>query len=197
MSERGAADYPVESFASRSEWREWLERHHESERGVWVRFAKKGSGIASVTYAEALDVALCYGWIDGQSKGLDEMTYLQKFTPRGRRSMWSKRNREHVERLIALGEMQPAGLAAIEAAQRDGRWDRAYDSPATAEVPADLAAALRQNAKARSFFETLKGQNRYAILHRIQTSIRPETRARRIAQFVEMLERGETIHRTG
>jgi uncharacterized protein YdeI (YjbR/CyaY-like superfamily) len=190
----GATDYPVVDFADQAEWADWLNRHHAIERGVWIRLARKGSGRSSVTYAEALDVALCYGWIDGQAKRLDELSYTQKFTPRGKRSVWSKRNREHVERLVASGEMRPAGLAAVEAARRDGRWDRAYDSPATAEVPQDLGAALDASPAARAFFDTLKGQNRFAILHRVQTAVKPETRARRIAQFVAMLERGETIH---
>jgi uncharacterized protein YdeI (YjbR/CyaY-like superfamily) len=187
-------DYPVLHFEAPAAWAEWLAHHHAGERGVWLRFARKASKMTSITYAEALDVALCYGWIDGQSKGLDEESWLQKFTPRGRRSVWSKRNREHVERLIASGEMRPAGLAAIEAAKSDGRWDRAYDSPASAEVPADLQAALDARPAAKEFFGTLTGQNRFAILHRIQTAVKPETRARRIEQFVSMLERGETIY---
>ena len=188
------SEYPSFMFASQAEWRAWLDANHAAERGVWLIFGKKKSGVETVNYAEALDVALCYGWIDGQSKSVDERTYLQKFTPRGKRSVWSKRNREHIERLIASGEMRPAGLAAVEAAKADGRWDRAYDSPANAEVPDDLMAALKKSAKARRFFDTLDGQNRYAILHRIQTAVRAETRARRIAHFVEMMERGEKIH---
>ena len=188
------ADYPVLHFETPREWAEWLGRHYAEERGVWLRFARKASKLTSINYAEALDVALCYGWIDGQSKRLDEESWLQKFTPRGKRSVWSKKNREHVERLIAGGQMQPAGLAAIEAAKSDGRWDRAYDSPASAEVPADLQAALDGRPAAKQFFETLTGQNRYAILHRIQTAVRPATRTRRIEQYVAMLERGETIY---
>ena len=188
------ADYPVLHFETPAEWAEWLGRRHAEERGVWLRFARKASKLASINYAEALDVALCYGWIDGQSKRLDEESWLQKFTPRGKRSVWSKKNRENVERLIASGRMQPAGLAAIEAAKRDGRWDRAYDSPATAEVPTDLQAALDARPAAKAFFETLTGQNRFAILNRIQTAVRPDTRARRIEQFVAMLDRRETIY---
>jgi uncharacterized protein YdeI (YjbR/CyaY-like superfamily) len=147
-----------------------------------------------VTYAEALDVALCFGWIDGQKRGHDAESFLQKFTPRQKRSLWSKRNREHVERLIAAGEMHPAGLAAVAAAKGDGRWDRAYDSPSTATVPDDLRAALDRHPEASAFFETLTSADRYAILYRIQTAVRPETRARRIAEFVAMLRRGETLH---
>jgi uncharacterized protein YdeI (YjbR/CyaY-like superfamily) len=161
---------------------------------VWVRFAKKGSGIPSVTYAEALDAALCYGWIDGQSRSVDETWYLQKFTPRRARSIWSKRNREKVAALIESGRMRPAGLAEIDRAKADGRWDAAYDGPAAATVPDDLQAALDANPAAADSFAGLNGQNRYAILHRVQTAVKPETRARRIAQFVEQLARGETLY---
>lgn len=187
-------DYPILHTVDQAAWREWLDAHHASERGVWLRIGRKGSSLASPSQPEALDVALCYGWIDGQAKRHDEESWLQKFTPRGKRSVWSKRNREYVARLIESGAMQPAGLAAVEAAKADGRWDRAYDSPANAVVPADLATALDASPSARAFFETLKGQNRFAILHRIQTAVKPETRARRIEKFVGMLERGETIY---
>jgi uncharacterized protein YdeI (YjbR/CyaY-like superfamily) len=189
-----ADEYPILLFSDEAAWREWLDHHHESERGVWLRLAKTTSRLQSVTYDEALDVALCYGWIDGQKEKYDEASWLQKFTPRGKKSMWSKRNREHGERLIAAGQMQPAGYAAIEAAKADGRWDRAYDSPASASVPDDFRAALAKHPEAEAFFEKLKGANRYAILYRIQTAVKPETRARRIAKFVAMLERGETIY---
>ena len=161
---------------------------------MWLRIAKVGARLKSITYAEALDVALCFGWIDGQKRSHDAQSFLQKFVPRRKRSAWSKRNREHVERLMAAGEMHPAGLAAVAAAKADGRWDRAYDSPATATVPDDLQAALDRNPKARAFFETLTSANRYAILYRIQTAVKPETRARRIAEFVAMLKRHETLH---
>jgi uncharacterized protein YdeI (YjbR/CyaY-like superfamily) len=188
------SEYPIVLFASRSAFRAWLNAHHASEPGLWLRIAKAASPLKSVTYAEALDVALCFGWIDGQKKSYDADSFLQKFTPRQKRSPWSKRNREHVERLIAAGEMHPAGLAAVEAAKSDGRWDRAYDSAATATVPEDFEVALTRHPKAKAFFDTLKGANRYAILYRIQTAVKPETRARRIAEFVAMLERGETLH---
>ena len=189
-----APDYPILLFADRAAFRKWLSAHHASQPGLWLRIAKAASPLKSVTYAEALDVALCFGWIDGQKKSHDADSFLQKFTPRQKRSAWSKRNREHVARLIAAGEMHPSGLAAVEAAKADGRWDRAYDSPGTATVPDDLQAALDAHPNAKAFFETLKGANRYAILYRIQAAVKAETRARRIAQFVAMLERGETLH---
>lgn len=186
------ADYPTLVFADGAAWVAWLERHHATERGVWLKLAKKGAPFRTVTYAEALDGALCYGWIDGQRRGLDETAFVQKFTPRGKRSLWSKRNREHVARLEERGAMRPAGIAAVEAAKADGRWDRAYDAPGSAAVPADLAAALAGVPAAEARFRTLKSQNRYAVLHRVQTAVKPETRARRIAKYVEMLARGET-----
>lgn len=189
-----APDYPILLFADRAAFRKWLSAHHASQPGLWLRIAKAASPLKSVTYAEALDVALCFGWIDGQKKSHDADSFLQKFTPRQKRSAWSKRNREHVARLTAAGEMHPSGLAAVEAAKADGRWDRAYDSPGTATVPDDLQAALDAHPDAKAFFETLKGANRYAILYRIQAAVKAETRARRIAQFVAMLERGETLH---
>ena len=188
------ADPPVLAFATAAEWEAWLAEHHGDEAGVWLRFAKKGSGITSVTYAEALDVALCWGWIDGQSRGLDERTYLQRFTPRRKRSLWSKRNREHVERLRAAGRMRPPGEAEVERAQADGRWDAAYDSPAGATVPEDLQAALDAAPAAAATFATLNAANRYAVIWRLQTAGKPETRARRLAQLVAMLERGEKLH---
>ena len=189
-----ASDYPILFFADRAAFRKWLSAHHASQPGLWLRIAKAGSPRRSITYAEALDLALCFGWIDGQKKSDDAECFLQKFTPRQKRSPWSKRNREHVARLVAAGEMHPAGLAAVEAAKADGRWDRAYDSPGRATVPDDLQAALDAHPKAKAFFATLKGANRYAILYRIQTAVKPETRARRIAEFVAMLQRRETLH---
>lgn len=156
--------------------------------------AKKGSGLQSVTYLEAVEVALCYGWIDGQSKSVDDKVYVQKFTPRGANSIWSKVNRNKAESLIAAGKMQPAGLRAIERARENGRWDAAYDSASTASVPEDFQAALDQNAAANAFFATLNSANRYAILFRLQNARTPTTRAKRIAQFVAMLERQEKFH---
>ena len=159
-----------------------------------MRFFKKDSGIKGLTYAEALDEALCYGWIDGQARGLDETSYLQRFTPRRKRSPWSKINREHVARLIKARRMQPAGLAEVERAKKDGRWNAAYDSFGTAAPPPDFQAALAKNKKARAFFATLSRQNVYAIYFRLHHAKQAETRARRVAQFVEMLAEGRTIH---
>ncbi len=189
-----SAEIPIRLFATPKEWEEWLNAHHAEAKGLWLRLAKKNSGIVSVTYAEALDVALCYGWIDGQKKSYDDATFLQKFTPRGKKSIWSKINREKAETLIKARRMKPAGLKAIESAKQDGRWDAAYDSPSKATVPEDFQAALEQNPKAKAFFATLKSGNRYAILFRLQTAKKTETREKRIRQFIEMLERGETIH---
>jgi uncharacterized protein YdeI (YjbR/CyaY-like superfamily) len=184
-------EYPILLFQDREAWAGWLRDNHATGRGVWLRVAKAASELRSVTIAEALDVALCYGWIDGQRKASDADSYLQKFTPRGKKSLWSKRNREHVERLVAGGLMQPPGLAAVEAAKADGRWERAYDAASTAEVPADLQAALNEHPEAARFFGTLSRTNRFVILYRIQTAVKAETRARRIAEFTEMLERKE------
>ena len=187
-------DLPIQSFASKTKWAEWLAKQHDKSAGVWLKLAKKDSGIPSVTYDEALDVALCYGWIDGQKKGFDDKYWLQKFTLRGPKSIWSKINTEKAERLIAAGEMKPAGLKAIEAARQDGRWDAAYSSQRNMSVPEDFQAALDKNKKAKIFFTTLNSANRYAILFRIQTANKAETRAKRIQQFIQMLERGEKLH---
>jgi uncharacterized protein YdeI (YjbR/CyaY-like superfamily) len=181
-------------FATQDEFRAWLDAEHARSDGIWIRFAKRASGIQTVVYDEVLDVALAYGWIDGQVRRLDDTYYLQRWTPRRARSRWSKRNRAKAEQLIASGAMQPAGLAEVERARADGRWDRAYDSPSTATVPDDLRAALDANPQAAECFAGLSSQNRYAILHRLQDAKRPETRRRRLEQFVGMLERGETLH---
>jgi uncharacterized protein YdeI (YjbR/CyaY-like superfamily) len=184
-------DLPVEAFESRAAWERWLERNHERPDGIWLRFAKKGSGVPSVTYAEAVAVALAYGWIDAQVKGLDERFYLQRFTPRRARSKWSKLNRAAAERMIAAGEMKPAGLREVERAKADGRWAAAYDSPSTATVPDDLRRELDAKPRAGATFDALTSSQRYSILYAIQDAKKPETRARRIAKFVAMLERGE------
>jgi uncharacterized protein YdeI (YjbR/CyaY-like superfamily) len=189
-----AAELPVLSFATRKAWETWLDKHHATAPGVWLRFPKAGLATKSVTRADALEVALCYGWIDGQAKGVDASTYLQKFTPRRPKSIWSKINREKVTALIASGAMKPAGLAEIERAKQDGRWDAAYASPRHATIPDDLQAALDRSPTAAAFFATLNSQNRYAILFRLQTAKKAETRARRLEQFVRMLERHETIY---
>lgn len=187
-------DKPIIFFEQQQAWADWLDQHHATSAGVWLQLAKKASGLASVSYAEALEVALCYGWIDGQKQRYDETFWLQKFTPRGRKSIWSKVNREKVQQLIASGHMKAAGLKAIEAAQQDGRWAAAYDSPSQATVPADFQTELAKNAAAQAFFATLNSQNRYAILHRIQTAKKVETRARRIQQFIEMLAKQEKLY---
>ncbi|HEY5087914.1 MAG TPA: YdeI/OmpD-associated family protein [Gemmatimonadaceae bacterium] len=181
-------------FAHHSAWSEWLDKHHATSPGIWIRVAKKASGIPSVSHPEALDIALCYGWIDSQRKGYDAKTFIQKFTPRGVRSIWSTINRGKVLALIQSGQMKPAGIAEMERAQKDGRWDAAYEPQARIEVPPDLQAALDAKPRAAKFFATLKGQNRYAVLFRIHTAKRAETRARRIAEFVAMLGRHETIY---
>ena len=181
-------------FASQSKWADWIAKQHDKSAGVWLKLAKKDSGISSVTYTEALEVALCYGWIDGQKNSFDEKYFLQKFTPRRPKSIWSKINVEKVERLIASGQMKPAGLKAIEAAKADGRWEQAYASQKNISVPEDFQSALDRNKKAKSFFETLNSANRYSFLFRIETAKKAETRARRIQELVEMLEKNEKFH---
>jgi uncharacterized protein YdeI (YjbR/CyaY-like superfamily) len=181
-------------FADQAAWRAWLAENHASSDGVWIKFAKKGSGIPTVVYAEAVEEALIHGWIDGQVKRVDDDFYMQRFTPRRAQSRWSKINCAKAEKLIAEGRMHPAGLAEVERAKVDGRWERAYDSPTTATVPDDLRAALDASPAAAKLFAELDGNNRYAILHRLQDAKKPETRARRIEQFVAMLSRGETIY---
>jgi uncharacterized protein YdeI (YjbR/CyaY-like superfamily) len=189
-----AANLAIVAFPSKSAWESWLKKAHETSEGVWLKFARRGSGVDSVTHAEALEVALCYGWIDGQAKKVDDTHWLQRFTPRTTRSKWSKINREKALELIAAGEMKPAGERAIEAAQADGRWDAAYEPQSKAGVPDDLRRELERHPRARQLFESLDSQNRYAILYRLQDAKRPETRERRLAQFVAMLDDGETIY---
>ena len=185
---------PVLEFPDARRWRAWLARNRASPEGVWLKIAKKGSSGESVSYAEALDEALCFGWIDGQKKRHDRHAFLQKFTPRRSRSIRSRRNIEHCERLITAGKMEPAGQAEIDRARADGRWADAYDPPSRAEPADDLVRALARNRSARRFFETLDRTNRYAILWRLQTAKRPETRARRLEAFVQMLADGRKIH---
>jgi uncharacterized protein YdeI (YjbR/CyaY-like superfamily) len=181
-------------FASDAAWERWLEQRHGDPEGVWVKIAKKDSGIDSVRYPEVLETALCFGWIDGRRQALDETHFLQRFTPRRRGSRWSRINRQTAERLIDDGRMRPAGLAEVERARADGRWDAAYEGQRRITVPDDLARELDERPQARAFFEQLSSQNRYAILYRLQDAKRAETRARRLAKFVAMLEAGETIH---
>lgn len=187
------ADYPILPFASKKKWYDWLAKQHDKSVGVWLKLAKKDSGIPSVTYDEAVDVALCYGWIDGQKKGFDDKYWLQKFTPRAKKSIWSKINTEKVEKLIASGEMKPAGLKAIEAAKQDGRWQAAYASQKNMIIPEDFQAALDQNKKAKAAFAKLKSAERYSFLFRIHNAKKLETRAKYIQKFVKMLEQGETL----
>ena len=189
-----AKDLPVLAFATARAWSKWLEAHHASSRGLWLKIAKKGAGAPSVTYAEALDVALAWGWIDGQKGTLNDVWWLQRFTPRTAKSPWSKINRAKAEALIAAGTMEIHGFAEVERAKRDGRWERAYDGARSSSVPADLVAAFARNARARKFFDTLDGANRYAILYRVQTAKKPETRVERITRFVALCARHETIH---
>jgi uncharacterized protein YdeI (YjbR/CyaY-like superfamily) len=188
------ADQPTVAFATAAAFRKWLHTNHSNHPGIWLRIFKKSSGHPTVSYAEAVDEALCYGWIDGQKQKGDEASWLQKFTKRGPRSVWSKVNVGHVERLSRERRMQPAGFAAVESAKADGRWDRAYSPSSTAELPEDFLAELGKSPKAQAFFETLNKTNRYAVFYRLHSAKRPETRARRIADFIAMFERGEKIH---
>ncbi len=185
---------PVLSFPSKAAFELWLAGNHQAAPGLWLKIAKKESGHTTVDYAQALEVALCYGWIDGQKDKLDEEYWLQRFTPRGPRSKWSKINRDKAEALVASGAMRSAGQAQIDAARADGRWDAAYAGAKSATVPEDLAAALAANPAARAFFGTLDSRNRYAILYRVQDARKPDTRARRVAGYVEMLAEGRKIY---
>jgi uncharacterized protein YdeI (YjbR/CyaY-like superfamily) len=188
------ADLDMLSFGSAKGWEDWLAKNHARSRGIWLRFFKKGSGTATITYAEALDAALCYGWIDGQALKHDEQSWLQKFTPRRPKSGWSKNNTIHAERLIEAGRMKPAGRKAIEEAKSDGRWERAYDSPGSAAPPADFLKELDKDPKAKEFFNTLEKRNTYAIIYRLQTAKTPETRARRMKKILKMLSKGKKFH---
>jgi uncharacterized protein YdeI (YjbR/CyaY-like superfamily) len=187
-------DDPVELFAEPADFERWLREHHAKASCIWVKYAKKKSGIPSIDWNQAVDVALCFGWIDGQAKSVDQTYAIQRFTPRGKRSRWSKLNRDRVARLTKAGRMQPAGVAEVERAKADGRWDSAYDSPANAKVPDDLAAALAKSAKAKKFFDSLNATNRFAILYRLHDAKKPETRARRLEKFVAMLKKGEKLY---
>ena len=188
------ADLPVRRFATPDAWENWLDKHHATSSGVWIEFGKKGSGVLSIDHAQALESALRYGWIDGQAASLDDKRFRQRFTPRRPRSKWSKINCAAVERLLAEGRLAPAGRREMEAAKADGRWAAAYDSPRNIQVPDDLAAELRTRPAAQKFFEQLDSRNRYAILYRLSDAKRPETRRRRLEQFVRLLEARETLH---
>lgn len=184
---------PIELFIDIDAWRAWLSVHAPSSKGVWIRFYKKGKGV-SVTYAEALDEALCHGWVDSQVAKYDEESYLQKFTPRRPKSIWSKRNTEYAERLIKSGRMLPSGLKEVEAAKTDGRWDRAYDSPANMEIPTDFIKALTKYPEAQSFFATLNKTNRYSIAWRLQTAKTEATRRKRMDTIISMLLEHKKFH---
>lgn len=194
MQNTGADGLAVMAFSAAAEWEEWLVTQHEASAGIWMKLAKKGGGAETVTYAQAIEVALCFGWIDGRKGALDEVHWLQRFTPRSARSKWSRINRDKAQELIDAGRMHPAGLRQVELAQADGRWEAAYEGQRTSTVPADLEQALADNDAARAFFGELNSANRYAILYRIADAKRAETRARRIATYVTMLAEHKTIH---
>jgi uncharacterized protein YdeI (YjbR/CyaY-like superfamily) len=185
---------PRRLFKTQAAWTAWLEKNHTAHSGLWLQMAKKGSGVQSVSYPEALESALCYGWIDGQKRPEDDKTWLQRFVPRSSRSIWSKINREKAEALINRGRMNAAGLKAIEHAKANGRWQAAYDSQSRSAVPQDFEIALKHSPKAKRFFEKIDSANRYALLFRIHAAKKPQTRARKIREFISMLERRETIH---
>lgn len=185
---------PIVEVADQQAWARWLEANHGSAPAVWLRFAKKGAPASTVTYGQAIEEALCYGWIDGQVRAYDEHFYLQRFTPRRPRSKWSQVNRQKATRLLADGRMRPAGLAQIEAARADGRWDAAYPAQSQAAVPDDFREALDQNPQARKFFETLTGSARYAFLYRLHNVSTPAARAKRITSYIELLSAGKTLH---
>lgn len=187
-------DLPIIAFASQQEWEAWLAAQPATSRGLWLKIAKKDAGVETVSYAEALESALCYGWIDGQRAAHDERFFLTRFTPRGRKSKWSQINRAKATELLRQGRMTPAGVAQVEQARQDGRWDAAYEAQSAATVPADLQRALDEHPAAQAFFATLDSRNRYAILYRLQDAKRPETRARRIAQYVAMLDEQKKLY---
>lgn len=188
------AELRILSVASAEAWDSWLAQHHAGSQGVWLKLLKKAAGGDAFTYAQALDVALCYGWIDGQKKTHDDTAWLQKFTPRRKASLWSKKNREHVERLVREGRMQAAGLKEVEAAKQDGRWEKAYDAASSATVPEDFLQALAKDKKAAAFFATLNKANLYAITWRLQTAKKPETRQKRMEVILAMLHEGKKFH---
>jgi uncharacterized protein YdeI (YjbR/CyaY-like superfamily) len=185
---------PILAFASAARWRTWLAKNHALSDGIWLRFYRKSSATKSVTYNEAVDEALCYGWIDGQGKSYDEESHLQRFTPRRARSVWSKLNTERIERLTSSGKMRAAGLREVAAAKKDGRWERAYAPPSSAEMPPDFLERLARNKKAQAFFQTLNKRNTYPIVYRLQNAKKPETREKRINDIVAMLARGEKFY---
>jgi len=193
-SESEKKDLPIISFVSKEEFETWLEQNYMNTKGIWIRLFKKDSGILTVIYKEALDIALCYGWIDGQVKKYDEKSYLQKFTPRRSKSMWSKRNIEHISRLEKEGKMKPSGINEVEKAKKDGRWEKGYDSPGNMVVPDDFINELSKNKKSLEFFNTLNKTNKYTIGWRLQTAKNPETREKRIKEILIMMEKEEKFH---
>jgi uncharacterized protein YdeI (YjbR/CyaY-like superfamily) len=194
MTKNTEQDLPIIPFESQEDWEAWLEEHHETSDGLWLKISKKDSGIGSVSYSEALDIAISYGWIDSQKASFDDKFWLQRFTPRKPRSKWSKVNRERAAELIEQGKMKTAGLKEVELAKQDGRWDEAYDSQRNATVPDDFQQELDRNPRAQEFFATLDSTNRYAILYRIQDAKKPETRARRIEKYITMLNEQKKIY---
>lgn len=188
------AEVQIKSFKTSDEWEKWLDENHTSANGIWLRFFKKASGIKAINYTEALDEALCYGWIDGQAKSYDEQSYLQRFTPRRSKSIWSKRNIEHIARLEKAGKMKPSGWKEVEAAKADGRWDNAYDPPSEMKIPDDFMEELSKNKQALAFFESLNKTNKYAVAWRLQTAKKPETREKRMKIILEMMAKGEKFH---
>jgi uncharacterized protein YdeI (YjbR/CyaY-like superfamily) len=187
----------IRAFPSANDWEQWLAKNWQLTEGIWLQIYKKDSAVATITYKEALDVALCWGWIDGQKRSHDEHSWLQRFSPRRKRSVWSQINTGHIARLTQEGRMQEPGLKEVEAAKADGRWDVAYAPQSSAEIPDDFQDALDTNPQAEAFFATLNKVNRYALIYRIQSVKRPETRQKKIALFIEMLAKGETIHPQG
>lgn len=187
-------DLPVLEFKTPAAWEKWLAKNHAKSPGIWLRMYKKATGIKSINYAEALDEALCYGWIDGQKNKYDEESFVQRFTPRRAKSIWSKINVGHVARLTEAGKMRPAGQAQIDAAKADGRWQQAYDSHSNMQIPEDFLKALAKNKKAKAFFDTLNKTNLYSIGFRLQTAKKPETRAKRMEQILNMMKNGEKFH---
>lgn len=194
MKDSNKKELPILAFTTQKLFEEWLTKNFDREEGLWLRFFKKDSNEKSITYQEALDEALCYGWIDGQLKTYDEHSFLRKFTPRRPKSVWSKRNIEHVERLALLGKMKASGIKKIEEAKSSGSWTKAYDSPANILLPDDFLKELKENVKANAFFESLNKANKYAIAWRLQTAKKPETRAKRIQTILGMLSKGEKFH---
>lgn len=189
-----SSDLPVMSFADPLSFESWLDDNCDTSPGIRLQIAKKNSGVVTVSYNEALEVALCYGWVDSQKEALDEKTWLQRFTPRGAKSIWSKINKEKAEQLITNGRMKTSGYKAIEEAKKNGNWDKAYESQSIASLPEDFAIELERNAQAKAFYDTLDRQNKYAIVFRIHNAKKQETREKRIRQFIQMLEKGEKIY---